>query len=63
MAFLTILGSRQLVATHGNGFGLYSPISGARHLPAVATSCDRFAPQTLHPELSALATSGSAIRR
>ena len=38
MAFLTILGARQLVATHGNGFGLFEPFSGQSHLPPVATA-------------------------
>ena len=41
---LTILGARQLVATHGNGFGLFEPFSGQSHLPPVATGCDRSAP-------------------
>jgi hypothetical protein len=44
MAVLTILGARQLVATHGNGFGLFEPFSGQSHLPPVATGCDRSAP-------------------
>lgn len=29
------------VATHGNGFGLFSPFPGPVHLPPVATGCDR----------------------
>jgi hypothetical protein len=32
---------RQLVATHGNDFGLISPFSDSAHLPPVATDCDR----------------------
>src|ERR671911_1753954 len=40
---LTILGSRQLVATYGNGFRLSEPFPGASHLPPVATGCDRSA--------------------
>jgi putative transposase len=32
---------RQRVATHGNGFGLFSPFSGPVHLPPVATGCAR----------------------
>jgi hypothetical protein len=39
MAFL-----RQLVATHGNRFGLISRFSLLPHLPPVATACDRSAP-------------------
>ena len=41
MAFLTILGSRQLVATHGNGFRLFLPFRGVAvcyRLPLVATA-------------------------
>jgi hypothetical protein len=37
------LGTRQLVATHGNGFRLFEPFSPPCHLPPVATSCDRSA--------------------
>jgi hypothetical protein len=35
---------RQLVATHGNGFGLFEPFSRQSHLPPVAIGCDRSAP-------------------
>ena len=48
MAVLTILGSRQLAATGGNGFRLFRPFWRFSHLPPVATGCDRWAPQTLH---------------
>jgi hypothetical protein len=41
---LTILGSGQLVATHGNGFRVSEPLSRSSHLPPVATGCDRSAP-------------------
>ena len=41
MAFLTILGSRQLVATHGNGFRL---LSGSCGSPEFATGCDWLQP-------------------
>jgi hypothetical protein len=34
----------QLVATHGNGFGLLEPFSAQSHLPLIATGCDRSAP-------------------
>ena len=44
MAFLTILGSRQLVATVGNCFRLFEPFSRLLDLTAVATGCDRWAP-------------------
>jgi len=44
MAVLTILGSRQLVATQGNGFRLSEPFSVPPYLPPVATGCDRWAP-------------------
>ena len=44
MAFLTILGSRQLVATDGNGFGLFEPLLTGLDLPLVADGCDRSAP-------------------
>ena len=37
------LGSRQLVATYGNGFRLSEPFSAPSHLPPVATGCDRWA--------------------
>ena len=33
--------NRQLVATGGNGFGLFEPFSGLAHLTPVATGCDR----------------------
>jgi len=45
---LTIKVRRQLVATHGNGFGVILPFSALSHLPPVATGCDRWAPLTLH---------------
>jgi len=35
---------KQLVATHGNGFRLFEPLSRAFHLPPIATGCDRWAP-------------------
>ena len=41
MAFLTILGSRQPVATHGNGFRLFSRFLRTAHLPLIATGCAR----------------------
>src|ERR671919_1284786 len=41
---LTILGTRQLAATHGNGFRLSAPFSRVGHLPPVASRCDRWAP-------------------
>jgi hypothetical protein len=41
MAFLTILGSRQPVATHGNGFGLISAFARLEDLPLIATGCAR----------------------
>jgi hypothetical protein len=44
MALLTINGRRQLVATDGNGFGLFLRFSGPPDLPPVATACDRSAP-------------------
>jgi hypothetical protein len=50
MAFLTMRPDRQLVATGGNGLGLFEPFSGLSHLPPVATGCDRLAPLMLHPE-------------
>ena len=41
--------SRQLVATHGNGFRLSEPFVG---VVAFATGCGRLAPETLHRVLS-----------
>ena len=41
MAFLTILGSRQPVATYSNGFRLSEPFSEPALLPPVATGCAR----------------------
>lgn len=41
MAFLTMCSDRQLVATGGNGFGLFPPFLRSEHLPPVATGCDR----------------------
>src|SRR5919108_1456824 len=41
---LTILGTRQPVATHGNGFRPIEPFSASSHLPLIATGCDRSAP-------------------
>ena len=41
---LTILGSRQLVATYGNGFRPIEPFSAPSHLRLIATGCDRSAP-------------------
>jgi hypothetical protein len=35
---------RQLLATDGNGFGLFQPLFLTRHLPRVAIGCDRLAP-------------------
>ena len=32
---------------HGNGFGLFPPCSGPRHLPPLATGCNHEAPQRL----------------
>jgi hypothetical protein len=49
MAFLTILGSRQALATHGNGFRLFSRFRRSADLPLIATDCPCWAPQTLHP--------------
>ena len=40
IAFLTMRSARQLVATHGNGFGLFEPFSGL----SIATSCHRLRP-------------------
>ncbi len=37
------LGSRQLVATYGNGFRQFEPFSWPLHLPLVATGCARSA--------------------
>jgi hypothetical protein len=52
---------RQLVATHGNGFGLFEPPSRPLDLPPVATSCDRWAPLRLHPSLPSLTTGCHAL--
>jgi hypothetical protein len=41
---LTILGSRQPVATQGNGFRVCEPSSRLSYLRPVATVCDRSAP-------------------
>jgi hypothetical protein len=49
MAFL-----RQLMATHGNGFGYLSRFD-VPHSPPVATGCNRSAPETLHPRATASA--------
>jgi hypothetical protein len=34
----------QLVATHGNGFGLIAPVSAAGDLRPIATGCNHGAP-------------------
>jgi hypothetical protein len=47
---------RQPVATHGNGLRLSEPFWASSHLPPVATSCNRWAPQRLHPLLPTLTT-------
>jgi hypothetical protein len=41
MAFLTMVLPQQPVATHGNGFRLFQPISAQRDLPPVAIGCAR----------------------
>ena len=43
MALLTILGSRQLVATGGNGFRAFELFSPPFDLRVIATGCDRSA--------------------
>ncbi len=43
-ALLTMERLRQLVATHGNGFRLFEPLSRAFYLLPVAPSCYRWAP-------------------
>jgi hypothetical protein len=45
---LTILGSRQQLATHGNGFRLFPPSLRPGYLPLIAIGCARLAPQRLH---------------
>ena len=40
MAFLTMAFLRQPVATHGNGFGLFSPLPRASDLPLIAARCN-----------------------
>jgi hypothetical protein len=35
---------RQLVATDGNGFGLFVPVSRRSDLPLIATGCNHGAP-------------------
>ena len=49
MAVLTMELRTQPVATHGNGFGLFSPLPRASDLPLIATRCNHGAPQRLHP--------------
>ncbi len=39
MAFLTMRSSPQLVATHGNGFGLFLPLPREPDLRLIATGC------------------------
>lgn len=46
---LTILGSRQLVATDGNGFRLFQPLLRTGDLPLIARGCACWAPLMLHP--------------
>ncbi len=41
---LTMERPRQLVAIHGNGFGLFVPVSRRDDLQAVATGCNHGAP-------------------
>jgi hypothetical protein len=41
---LTMRPDRQLVATGGNGFGLFEPFSTLSDLPPIAAGCDRSAP-------------------
>jgi hypothetical protein len=61
MAFLTMRSDRQLVATSGNGFGLFEPFARLSHLRPVATGCARSAPQLLHPLSSLEATRRDAL--
>jgi hypothetical protein len=44
MAFLTIQARSQLVATYGNGFRVFSPVSAAANLRLIATVCNHWAP-------------------
>jgi hypothetical protein len=44
MAFLTMRSFRQLVATDGNGFGLFLPFFWLSDLPLVAAGCNHGAP-------------------
>jgi hypothetical protein len=44
MAFLTMERRTQAVADGGNGFGLFSPSSGALRLRLIATGCNHGAP-------------------
>src|ERR687892_2843210 len=64
---LTMERPRQPVATHDNGVRLFEPFLRPSHLPPVATGCDRWAPQRLHPLLpvvnTAPAASSSCCRR
>jgi hypothetical protein len=46
---LTMRSDRQLVATGGNGFGLFEAFSGPSHLRAVATGCDLLYQQVRFP--------------
>jgi hypothetical protein len=41
---LTMRCSRQLVATYGNGFGLFLPVERESALPLIATCCNHGAP-------------------
>jgi hypothetical protein len=41
---LTMERLRQLVATHGNDFGLFRAFLGEQHLPLIATGCNHGAP-------------------
>src|SRR5207247_11400807 len=49
---LTMERLRQPVATHGNGFRLFEPLSRAFHLRPIATGCNHGAPQRLHPRVA-----------
>ena len=40
MAFLTMRSTPQLVATHGNGFGLFLRLPRRSDLPLIATGCN-----------------------
>jgi hypothetical protein len=45
---LTMRSTRQLVATDGNGFGLFFAAFAPIDLPLIATGCNHGAPQRLH---------------